>query len=341
MLDKTTGIILLKLLTMKKQLPILFVALLCTSLSNAQSCDATVYVGDGTFYIDANNPSSDSKAFNCTFNNTNIKPYYGALNNTQYGTADFCGVCVELTGNAGTKGTQVIEIVDKCPECLVGDIDLSNQAFLAIFGDLVIGRAKMQWHEVPCPWSTTPVNLTTQGSNQWYAKVIVAKHKNKINKVEIYDTYSSKWVNMTRGMDNGWVNATSISIPGNTQVRITDVFSQQVVISNVEIASGVAKTFQGTSNFSPCLVTDVANYEAVRKVSIYPNPVTDAIVFDDIQGIKTINIYNVMGELMHSEQLSGAASKLQFSLSNLAAGSYIVQLSNGSAIVYSNKIIKM
>ncbi len=327
---------------MKKQVLLLSCVLLCSVLLKAQSsCNATVYTGDGTFYIDAEAPGSATATFNCSFTNSNIKPYYGAMNNTQYATADYCGTCVELTGKAGTKGTQIIEIVDKCPECLVGDIDLSNQAFLAIFGDLGIGRAKMDWHEVACPWSTTPLNITTQGSNQWYAKVIIAKHKNKINKVEIYDTYTSKWVNMTRGMDNGWVNATAISIPGNTQIRITDVFNQQVVVSSVEIASGVNKTFQGTSNFSPCLSTDIADYETVRKVSIYPNPATDAVVFDDVQGIKTINIYNLLGELVHVEVLPGGASKAQISISGLAAGSYTVQLSNSNAVVFSSKIIKI
>jgi expansin (peptidoglycan-binding protein) len=329
-------------MSMRKQLLIFSISLFCGGFIKAQSsCNATVYTGDGTFYIDAEAPGSASATFNCSFVNANIKPYYGAMNNTQYATADYCGTCVELTGKAGTKGTQIIEIVDKCPECLVGDIDLSNQAFLAIFGDLGIGRAKMDWHEVACPWSTTPVNITTQGCNQWYAKIIVAKHKNKINKVEIYDTYTSKWVNMTRGMDNGWVNATAISIPGKTNLRITDVFSQQITVVGFEIASGVATTFQGTSNFPPCLSTDIADYETVRNVNIYPNPAIDALVFDDIQGIKTINIFNLTGQLIRSESLSGGASKMQFSISNLAAGSYNVQLSNGTAIVYNGKFIKL
>lgn len=328
---------------MKKQLQLLSFAFLCGGVANAQSCDATVYEGDGTYYVDANDPSTDSKVFNCTFSNSNIKPYYGAMNYTQYGIADYCGVCVEITGNVGSKGTQIIEIVDNCPDqtCVVGDIDLSNQAFIAIFGDLGLGRASMQWHEVACPWGNIPVNLSTQGSNQWYAKVIVAKHKNKIKKVEIYDPYSSSWVNMTRGVDNGWITSQTVSIPGNTSVRITDVFSQQITIDGVEIASGVNKTFTGTSNFSACLSTDVANYEEIRNVSIYPNPATDKVVFDDIQGIKIMSIYNLMGEVVYTESLGGMASKWQISLSDLAAGSYIVQLSNGSGAVHSSKLIKM
>lgn len=323
---------------MKKQLQLLSFGLLCSALLSGQSpCNSTVYSGDGTFYIDAEAPGSANATFNCSFKNSNIKPYYGAMNNSQYATADYCGVCVELTGNAGTKGTQIIEIVDKCPECLAGDIDLSDQAFLAIFGDMGIGRANMSWHEVACPWSTTPVNITTEGSNQWYAKLIIAKHKNRINKVEMYS--QSAWVNLTRGSDNGWIG--SVDVPGNTQVRITDVFNQQVIVNNVEVASGVAKTFQGTSNFSACLSTDIVNYEAIRNVSVYPNPAIEGVVFDDVQGIKTIKIYNLTGALVHVESLTGGASRVNVSLSNLAAGSYIVQLSNGSETVHSTKLIKL
>lgn len=324
--------------SIKKNLQILSLAMMYGALSNAQSpCDATVYSGDGTFYIDAEAPGSETATFNCSFKNANIKPYYGAMNSPQYATADYCGVCVELTGNAGTKGTQIIEIVDKCPECLTGDIDLSNQAFVAIFGDLGIGRANMSWHEVACPWSTTPVNVTTEGSNQWYAKLIIAKHKNRIKKVEMYS--GSAWVNFTRGSDNGWIG--SVNVPGTTQVRITDVFDQQIIVDNVEVASGQATTFQGTSNFSPCLSTDVADYETVRNVNIYPNPAVDALVFDDIQGIKSIQVYNLAGQLVRAELLPGGASRTQFNISNFAAGSYTVQLSNGNAIVYNGKFIKM
>jgi len=325
----------------KTKLLLLSIAVFIVNASSAQSCDATVFTGDGTFYVDANDAATTTKIFNCTFPNSTIKPYYGAMNNTQYATADYCGVCVEITGKAGTKGTQIIEIVDKCPECLVGDIDLSNQAFLAIFGDLVIGRAQMDWHEVACPWSTAPLTVTTQGSNQWYAKMIIGHHVNKIKKVEIYDTYSSAWVNMLRSSDNGWVNATNISIIGNTELRITDVFDQIVPVVGVEIASTIAKTFQSTTNFAPCLSTDLAFIEAHRQVGIYPNPVVDNVVFDDIQGIKSIAVYNVMGEVVRTETLGGGATRLQFDFSNLAAGTYIVQLSNGNALVHSAKVIKM
>ncbi|MCX6182394.1 MAG: expansin EXLX1 family cellulose-binding protein [Bacteroidetes bacterium] len=323
---------------MKQYLQCISIALFYAAQMNAQSsCDGTVYSGDGTYYIDAEAPASQSSLFNCSFKHPEIKPYYGAMNNTQYATADYCGACVELTGNVGTKGTQIIEIVDKCPECLVGDIDLSTQAFLAVFGDLVIGRANMSWHEVACPWSTAPVNITTQGSNQWYAKLIIAKHKNRINKVEMYS--GSSWVNLIRSSDNGWVG--SVNVTGLTQVRITDIFGQQLIVDNVEVASGIVKTFQGTSNFTPCLSTDIANYEAVRNVSIYPNPASEGVVFDDMQGIKMISIYNLMGDLVYEESQPGGASRVNLSLLNLSSGSYIVKLSNGSEVVYTNKLIKL
>ena len=109
----------------------------------------------------------------------------------------------------------------------------------------------------------------------------------------------------------------------------------------MEIASGIDKTFQGTSNFTPCLSTDIAEYEMVRHISVYPNPMSDGLVIDDIQGIKTIHLYTILGELIYSESLTGTASRTQIYLPGLAAGTYTIQLSNDKQVVYNSKLIKM
>ena len=44
------------------------------------------------------------------------------MNEQDYGTADFCGACVEITG---PNGVVKVKIIDRCPECAPGDIDLS------------------------------------------------------------------------------------------------------------------------------------------------------------------------------------------------------------------------
>jgi expansin len=70
-----------------------------------------------------------------------------AINDEQYSKAN-CGRCVSVTG---PKGTVVVRILDKCPGCDSGDLDLSETAFSKI-ADKSAGRVKITWHFVECPF---------------------------------------------------------------------------------------------------------------------------------------------------------------------------------------------
>jgi hypothetical protein len=70
-----------------------------------------------------------------------------AINDEQYSKAN-CGRCVAVTG---PKGTVVVRILDKCPGCDSGDLDLSVTAFSKI-ADKSAGRVKISWHFVECPF---------------------------------------------------------------------------------------------------------------------------------------------------------------------------------------------
>jgi expansin (peptidoglycan-binding protein) len=69
-----------------------------------------------------------------------------AINDEQYSKAN-CGRCIEVTGPLGKV---VVRIVDKCPGCSFGDVDLSQTAFGKI-AKLADGRIDITWHFVSCP----------------------------------------------------------------------------------------------------------------------------------------------------------------------------------------------
>lgn len=69
-----------------------------------------------------------------------------AMNKPQYAKS-VCGKCAQVTGPKGT--TVKVRIVDLCPGCRRGDLDLSKQAFGAIAA-LSTGRVRITWHFVPC-----------------------------------------------------------------------------------------------------------------------------------------------------------------------------------------------
>lgn len=69
-----------------------------------------------------------------------------AMNGAQY-SKSICGKCVEVTGPLGKV---TVRIVDLCPGCKRGDLDLSQTAFQKI-AKLSAGRVPITWHYAPCP----------------------------------------------------------------------------------------------------------------------------------------------------------------------------------------------
>ncbi|KAI7817053.1 RlpA-like double-psi beta-barrel-protein domain-containing protein-containing protein, partial [Gamsiella multidivaricata] len=56
-----------------------------------------------------------------------------------------CGQCLQV---AGPNGTVQVQIVDMCPGCKSGSVDLSPGAFAKI-ADLDAGRVRIRWQRCP------------------------------------------------------------------------------------------------------------------------------------------------------------------------------------------------
>lgn len=68
-----------------------------------------------------------------------------AINDEQY-SKENCGKCAMVTG---PKGSVKVLVLDKCPGCGWGDLDLSQQAFERV-ASTSAGRVKIGWHFVDC-----------------------------------------------------------------------------------------------------------------------------------------------------------------------------------------------
>jgi len=109
--------------------------------ADARSNDAamgTVYSGEATYY---NADGTGACGFKATPNDLDV----AAMNGSQY-KKSWCGQCVLVTG---PKGMVKVRIVDLCPGCASGGLDLSEQAFGSIAA-LSAGRVKITWVTVPC-----------------------------------------------------------------------------------------------------------------------------------------------------------------------------------------------
>lgn len=110
------------------------------SNSASDSSDGTTYTGDLTYYTlglgacGIDNSGEDTTANIVAMN-------YEQMGDQSNGNP-MCGKTITITAN-GNSAQAVIQ--DKCMGCAHGDIDVSEKVFLAIFGDLSVGRAEVTW----------------------------------------------------------------------------------------------------------------------------------------------------------------------------------------------------
>ncbi len=194
-----------------------------------------VYDGIATYY-------SATGAGACLFDASPGDLMVAAMNAEQYDNAAVCGSYVEVTG---PKGTITIRIVDLCPECESGHLDLSREAFEQI-ADLVQGRVDITW-QVVSPELTDPIVYNFKdGSNQWWTAVQVRNHRNPIAKLE-YLNNDSEWVNVGRTSYNYFVQTSPGMGTGPFTFRVTDSYGNQLVDTGITHIENGSVT--GTSQF--------------------------------------------------------------------------------------------
>ncbi|RLN95856.1 hypothetical protein BBJ28_00008384 [Nothophytophthora sp. Chile5] len=132
---------------------------------------ATYYEGDGTTYT-----LSAVGNGNCNFMSamSNAPSNYAALNQAQWGSLTNCGRCAEVSciDSKCTDKTKkaIVQIVDRCPECSYGDLDMSPSVFKTITGSSP-SRYKIRWQFVDCPTPGTIKVCLKEGSNPWWVAV--------------------------------------------------------------------------------------------------------------------------------------------------------------------------
>lgn len=80
------------------------------------------------------------------------KIYTAALNQAQFDPYTVDGIpsnnpiCQKKALVKGPKGEITVRFVDRCPECKEGDVALTEEAFLAVNGELGTGQTNVEWH---------------------------------------------------------------------------------------------------------------------------------------------------------------------------------------------------
>jgi expansin (peptidoglycan-binding protein) len=274
------------------------------------SCsNETVYSGEGTYYDIA----QFGNFGNCSIENNEFNPFLiGAMNASQYGKADFCGSCVLING---PKGSVKVHIIDQCPECKFGDIDLSPQAF-DYLAPRVDGRIKISWKLVPCDVSGPIQFYFKEGSNQWWTAVQIRNHRNKIAKLEIWK--GSAYVDVPR-QDYNYFLASSGFGTGPYKFRVTDVYGNSIVEDNVVFK--LTTEINGQNQFPVCGIVGTEELELQEEY-------TTAIVNNTLVFLRDLDyeIVSVSGVLIsQGHSYEGLELKLN-------SGFYLVK-------TYDNKLI--
>ena len=200
-----------------------------------------IHSGEATFYDSVVGSGS------CSFDSTDTmidESMVGAMNQYDYLNSQICGACLSVTGPSGTI---LIRIVDMCPGCGKGGIDLSPKAFLLI-ADTSLGRVPITWQVVAYNVVGPVVYHFKDGSSQWWTAVQIRNHRYPIYSLEYLNSENSfKQVNR---VDYNYFVEPSGMGPGPYTFRVTDVYGHVLVDSSIALLpnGGVP----GHSQFPSC-----------------------------------------------------------------------------------------
>lgn len=195
-----------------------------------------LHTGIATYYDATGNGA-------CLFGESPGDLLVAALNAEEYASAHWCGAYVRVTG---PNGQVTVRIVDLCPECQAGHLDLSREAFAAI-APLHLGIVPITWRVIS-PALTGPLAYHFKdGSNQWWTAVQVRNHRNPVASLEYWT--GSAWVNVPRTSYNYFVQTGPGMGPGPYTFRVTDHYGNVLVDSGVpHVEDG---TVAGSGQFPP------------------------------------------------------------------------------------------
>lgn len=191
--------------------------------------------GEGTFY-------GATGQGNCSFDASPDNLMVAAMNQTDYAGSAACGEYVSVSGPLGRV---TVRIVDRCPECKPGDIDLSAQAFAKI-ADPAAGRVPITWNTVPGDVSGPVSYRYKEGSTRWWLGIQVRNHRLGIRQLDIKPAGSATWIPVQRMEYNYFVHPSAIAV-GPVQVRVTAVSGDTLVQTLPEPQGGLV--VQGTGQF--------------------------------------------------------------------------------------------
>lgn len=171
---------------------------------------------------------------NCSYPGPPADKLFVAMSPSEYNSAGSCGSYLEVTG---PHGKVRVEVIDQCPECKAGHIDLSFPAF-AKLAPLKAGLINVSYHTIKNPKLPGPLAfLVKPGSSQYWLALIVINTGNAVASVQV-KTSSGHWRNLTHVNWNAWIAQNPGPGPGPYTIRVTDKLGHRVTVRGIALKPG-------------------------------------------------------------------------------------------------------
>jgi len=191
--------------------------------------DSNTITGIATHYV------LQSGGGNCSYPGPPANQLFVAMSPSEYDSAASCGSYLQVSG---PDGSVVVEVIDQCPECATGHIDLSEPAFSQL-APLSAGLINVTYHTLTDPPLPGPVEvLVKNGSSQYWLSLVIVNTGNALSSVQVAN--GGGWVNLTRANYNAWNSSSGLG-PGPYTVKITDVLGNQVTVRNIALNPGAVQ----------------------------------------------------------------------------------------------------
>jgi expansin (peptidoglycan-binding protein) len=169
----------------------------------------------------------------CSFDATPNDLDVAAMDMPEWNGSAPCGECAAVTG---PNGSVTVRIVDLCPGCEKGHLDLSMEAFAKI-ADVSAGRVPVSWQVVPCDVSGPVEYRYKEGSSQYWTAIQVRNHRLPITSLEVQ--LGGAWQSVARSDYNYFVDAAGVGTTSGFAVRITASDGQEIVDSLPPVQSAL------------------------------------------------------------------------------------------------------
>lgn len=133
----------------------------------------------------------------------------------------------------GPKGTARVKVVDRCPECAVGHLDLSRTAFRKI-ADEVAGVVSITYKAAVNAATPGPLSVRFKdGASQWWFAVLVDNHANPLTSVQA-KTSGGRWRTAKRADYNYWIISGGAGA-GPFTMKFTDVYGHTATATGITL----------------------------------------------------------------------------------------------------------